>query len=288
MGTAADAIAALEDRITALELAVSDLTGTSPAPVQPPSPVDAPPVEIPDATLAGYSVGTAGDWVAQATPWGMDGQPSTSFVRAGIGDGPVGRAVWSVLDRSGMPQVKAFPHIRTGAKPGYSRAGSAFPMRVQGAGGRYAVDVLQSAVSGRGHLAYNLWVMDTDRVINGWANAAPHITAEILVQHSRWGDYSNPHERYPGGRNPAGRIAQGVSFGGAVVSVYRESSGAGGSIPLYLVIPHDGHTITTLDIAELVRLLDYDLAPEDWIVDLEIGPEIVEGDGDLAWSVTVA
>ena len=260
---------------------------SAPVPTPSPAPVVTPPaLTVPDLVSSDSVPIVDGMWAVMASPWGMGGQPRESFAWAGmIADGKrvTGRAAWSVVPLAGT-DVKAFPRVWTGRTPGHPTHGDVLPVRVSDARGVYRSRILQDQVTGRGHLAYNLWVVSSPEDRRGWTNALPLISGEILVQRRRWGDYCNPHGRYPGARNHQRLVAQGVTFAGAVCSIFAGTSGAK-DVPLWTITPHDGQAIPYLDLAELVTVLRGELPSEHYLADVELGVELVDGTGDVVYEM---
>lgn len=225
------------------------------------------------------------NWLVESAPWGTSGQPQSSYQRiagATINNGVAAKAEWNVAHSPGFPEVKGFPNIQIGQKPGRPTTDSRFPDQLRYVNTAFGMAVKDQSVDGMGHMAWNIWLSPERTAANSWNSAK--ISGEILVQAFRWGDYSNPHERYPGGRDPRTKLFEGT-LSGARVSVYKTSSGAGGTVPLFLVIPQDGNEIKTLDLGMLVSLLRAEINVNHFLCDVECGVEMMSGSGSITWSL---
>lgn len=270
-------MASLQERITALETAQEE-----------PEVPDEP--DVPD--LGGGFDWIQGDesrfidnFMLKANPWGWEGQPAEAYNFASaeaLADGGVlVNAVWRVFPTDKNPYVKAFPSVSIGQKPGYDTTDERFPMKVSEAKGKFELEVMNHEVDGMAHLAWDIWLSPEDTRFSNWDSSI--INGEILVQSVRWNGYSNPNGDSVGSRDPNRKVAEGV-LDGAAVSIYEYPNGTKGST-FWVVVPHDGDIIETLDLEELMMLLADRVPQDSFICNVEAGIEIRSESGVVSFTM---
>ena len=229
------------------------------------------------------------------------------------------RMKWRWPNPVGAGEVKGYPSILSGAKPGYaggkqimlpdgSRSGalgvtpgSIFPLQlpIKSLKGKFSVKNT-AAPTGQGHLSYDIWLQSAPGQDNSWGNSS--ITHEIMIPLQNWGDYGA--HNVPGGRNP-GWYDHDAVIGGKLYHVYA-TKGADGAllynfgqlngtygktgwkmiafVPDVLPVPAG-----EIDLAAIINYLATrkDVMGNPWalgneyLVSAELGVEPVSGTGDI-------
>ena len=229
------------------------------------------------------------------------------------------RMKWRWPSPEGAGEVKGYPAILSGAKPGYaggkqvmlpngSRSGwigvtpgSIFPLQlpIKSLKGKFAVKNA-AAPTGQGQLTYDIWLQSAPGQDNGWANSS--ITHEIMIPLQNWGNYGA--HNVPWGRNP-GWYDHSATIDGRLYHVYATKGGDGALlynfgwlngtygktgwkmiafVPDVLPVPAG-----EIDLAAIINYLATrkDAKGNPWalgneyVVSAELGVEPVSGTGDI-------
>jgi hypothetical protein len=210
-----------------------------------------------------------GDYRAQNNTWGK-GKLSGWSQCIGIGmeaDGTlVGRWTWDWLN-SGS-NVKAYPEIIFGQKPGSATTSKALPIKISDVGIATISYDVSSTYTGSGNVAFDLWLTDTPNP-STWG--VPPITHEIMI----WLDSH-------GGMHPGGTQIEQVSIDGFAYNVYvGENIGDGwryiafGNIKSQL-------GVGTLDLGSFLSYIrEKNLVKGDeYLASIELGNEVIGGVGE--------
>jgi hypothetical protein len=198
--------------------------------------------------------GNANDayWV-EDNRWGQgsitEGTASTQFQqKVGVGssvgsNGEVSfRTSWSWPNPPGANEVKGYPSILAGKKPGYASPGNyvngnpiklpdgsisqvspagatpgtILPLQLplQSLKAKFATQWVTQP-TGQGHLTFDIWLQSAPKQDSGFA--ASSITHEIMIPLQNWGNYGAYN--VPGGRNPAW-YDHDATIGGVLYHVY--------------------------------------------------------------------
>ena len=135
------------------------------------------------------------------------------------------RMKWRWPNPAGSAEVKGYPAILSGRKPGYYSSGSMvngnpvplrngstlqqapaghtpgtiFPMQLPLSSLKAKFNMAHlSTPTGQGHLSFDIWLQSNPKQDSGFMNSS--ITHEIMIPLSNWGNYGS--HNVPGGRNP--------------------------------------------------------------------------------------
>lgn len=220
---------------------------------------------------------------------------------------------------TGTTEVKSYPALLAGNKPGYysnwinpggfkvrllngkdsqvnpsgKTPGSFFPLQLPIASLKTSFAYKHNVVpSGRGHLTYDIWLQGTPDQVAGFR--APPITHEIMIPLTNWGGYGA--HKQPGGRNPRW-YDHDVTIDGRLFHVYVAKGADGGVradfsmgwkfivfVPAQLPVPAG-----TLDLAKFINYVatrkDAFGTPwatgREYAVSVELGVEPQDGIGDM-------
>ena len=257
----------VRDMKTAIEQAVAECPCE---PVAPP-PVDPPPATdaldwTPDKSIA------AGAYSVENNQWGASDRTGRQGVSiAALADGGVTATLqwqWS----TGASEVAAYPAVLYGRKPGWMEgtAQDVLPARIASLSKLTSDYATTSTVTGKGQLAYDLWVVPTDQAVSGF-NAAPKV-AEIMVCLDPFGGYGLD-------RNPAW-YQEDATIAGKIWKVYRAENFAGGWRFLVFQAP-ESRPAGTIDFIPFLTYLrgKGGLTGQEYITSVELGVEPTEGAG---------
>ena len=257
----------VRDMKTAIEQAIAECPCE---PVAPP-PVDPPPATdaldwTPDKSIA------AGAYSVENNQWGASDRTGRQGVSiAALADGGVTATLqwqWS----TGASEVAAYPAVLYGRKPGRMEgtAQDVLPARIASLSKLTSDYATTSTVTGKGQLAYDLWVVPTDQAVSGF-NAAPKV-AEIMVCLDPFGGYGLD-------RNPAW-YQEDATIAGKIWKVYRAENFAGGWRFLVFQAP-ESRPAGTIDFIPFLTYLRGKgwLTGQEYITSVELGVEPTEGAG---------
>jgi len=212
-----------------------------------------------------------------------------------------GRMAWKWPQ--GTTEVKSYPSIIKGNKPGYFNTwtgpagkpilmlndtysqiypsgktpGSFFPLQLPIASLKSSFNWKHNTTpTGRGHLAYDIWLQNTPDQINGFR--APPITHEIMIPLNYWGEYG----AYPY-RNP-GWYQHDVTLEGYLFHVYYAPT-FNGAWKFVVFEPDSANAIKpgTLNLATFINYVAKQgwASGNEYAVSVELGVEPEHGTGDL-------
>jgi hypothetical protein len=213
-------------------------------------------------------------------------------------------------------EIKSFPSIISGRKPGWfntwtkpngldvqlpgggfsqtfpsgATPGTFFPLQLPIASLKTSFNYQHlSTPSGKGHLAYDMFLQSTPTQVAGFG---PNITHEIIIPLDYWGGYG----AHPSGRNPAW-YDHDVTIDGLLFHVYAAKDwwdGAlrpdfGGGWKFIIFEPDRPLAPGTLDLAKFINYITTrrDVLGTPWAngneysVSVELGVESQEGVGDI-------
>jgi hypothetical protein len=262
------------------------------------------------------SWGAAG--LTRGTYTGITGSTYEQYTGVSPNMGPNGEVSfrWAWKYPTGTTEVKAYPSVISGRKPGYyntwtnpageavrlldgtqsatypsgATPGTIFPLQLPLASLKASFNYNHlSAPTGHGHLSYDIWLQGTPTQVAGFS--APPISHEIMIPLNNWGGYG----QYPTGRNP-GWYDHDVTLDGRVFHVY-VNKGSDGSVRAnfgggwkFIVFQPDGAIPPgTLNLATFINYVatrkDAFGTPwangSEYAVSVELGVEPVDGVGDL-------
>ncbi len=218
----------------------------------------------------------SGPYSVHNNQWGRDGVTAAFSQCVGIGplnaQGGVA-ARWTWQWPAGPNEIKGYPGIGYGAKPGHQAPPSALPLRVDAIRAARTRWATRTQVSGRGQLAYDLWLTRDDKV-HPCFNCAP-ITHEIMVALEPYGGYGLD-------RNPA--WLQGtIRVGEQRFRLYKaDQFGVTGwrFIVLQALAPMPAGELDIKAMLEALRLRGL-ITGKEYLASIELGSEPVEGRGDV-------
>ena len=256
--------------------ATSTLAPTRP---QPPTPSASPtatalPPEVlaitPDCTDGAQPV--EGEFRAENNTWGKgDLAGWTQCIGlAGLPDGALA-ARWTWDWPKAGDNIKAYPEIIFGQKPGGPSTTAALPLVVNAVRSAKIDYVVSSTHTGDLNLAFDIWLTST---ANPVTFAAPPITHEIMI----WIDRD--------GMAPGGRWRETVEIGGATYLVYTADNWGDGwrYVAFMSKTPQTG--AGSLDVALfLAYMKEKQLASgAEYLASIEFGNEVAFGTGETALS----
>lgn len=157
----------------------------------------------------------AGSYVLENNLWGKDGVTGPYSQCVGMGglnaDGSVS-ARWNWSWSAGPSDVKGYPALVYGQKPGYqSTPNSNLPKRLDLMNTATTSWSSTSTYTGTGHLAYDIWLTSDAQYHGGFLNTP--ITHEIMIAVEPYGGYGL-------NRNPAWYM-EDVVIGGILYKIYK-------------------------------------------------------------------
>ena len=266
-----------------------------------------------------------GVWGAAALTLGTyTGENGTTFEQAaGVSPnlGPNGEISWRMTWKwpVGTTEVKSYPSAIIGNKPGCSNTwrtpcgwdvklpdgsdaggghpsgptpGSFFPMQLPIASLKSSFDYKHNAApTGRGHLAYDIWLQSTPKQCHGF-NKCKELSHEIMIPLNYWGGYGAYRHRNPGW------YYKDEMIDGRLWHIYISKNADGTFTPSFhggwkfIVFQPDGPVAPgTLDLSKFINYLrtQKDSAGTPWatnehVVSVELGIEPVVGTGDMTVS----
>jgi hypothetical protein len=214
------------------------------------------------------------EYQAQNNTWGKGTLNGWSQC-IGIGNNDDGtliaRWTWDWLNAGG--NVKAYPEIVFGQKPGSSSTSGSIPEQINQITSASVSYNVVSTYTGSGNLAFDIWLTDTD---NPTTWGVPPITHEIMI----WLDYY-------GSMSPGGAWKGRESIDGSTYSVYvGENYGDGWRYIAFVrtpsqKVPSQQGAGTLELVAFLNYLLENDLVTgEEFLASIEFGNEVAGGTGE--------
>jgi hypothetical protein len=210
-----------------------------------------------------------GEYQAQNNTWGKGALSGWSQC-IGLGNNADGtliaRWTWDWLNAGG--NVKAYPEIVFGQKPGGPTTSASLPERVNRIGSATVSYDYTSTYIGSGNTAFDIWLTDTSNP-STWGT--PPITHEIMIWLDRYGSMS-----------PGGAWKERVELDGSTYAVYVGENYGDGWRYIAFVSTEPQSGAGTLNIASfLIYILEKGLVTGDeYLASIEFGNEIATGTGE--------
>jgi hypothetical protein len=211
----------------------------------------------------------SGDYRVENNTWGK-GNLSGWSQCIGIGpetDGTISaRWTWDWLN-SGS-NVKGYPEIIFGQKPGGTTTTKVLPIRLSNIGLLTVSYDVTSNYSGSGNAAFDIWLTDKpDPIVFG----APPITHEVMV----WIDQQ-------GGLGPGGNFKERVSINGSAYAVFVAPKWGEGWTYVAFFSPESRLGAGTLDLGSFLAYMQERnlVTGTEYLASIEFGNEIATGSGE--------
>jgi hypothetical protein len=211
----------------------------------------------------------SGDYRAENNTWGK-GNLSGWSQCIGIGTGADGAlaAHWTWDWLNSGSNVKAYPEIIFGQKPGNTTTTKALPIRLSNIGLLTVSYDVSSNYSGSGNVAFDIWLTDTSNP-STWG--VPPITHEIMI----WIDRQ-------GGLSPGGTFSERASLNGSTYAVFVAPKWGEGWEYVAFFSPESRLGAGTLDLGSFIAYMqETKLATgAEYLASIEFGNEIATGSGE--------
>jgi hypothetical protein len=211
----------------------------------------------------------SGDYRVENNTWGK-GNLSGWSQCVGIGpetDGAIAAHwTWDWLNSS--YNVKGYPEIIFGQKPGGTTTTKALPIRLSNIGLLTVSYDVTSNYSGSGNVAFDIWLTDT---LNPNTFGAPPITHEIMV----WLDRQ-------GGLGPGGNFKERVSISGSTYAVFVAPKWGEGWEYVAFISQESRLGTGSLDLGSLLAYMqERNLTTgTEYLASIEFGNEVATGSGE--------
>ena len=177
-----------------------------------------------------------------------------------------GRWTWDWLNAG--TNVKAYPEIVFGQKPGSARTSEVLPIKLSDIRAATIAYDVASTHTGSGDVAFDLWLTDTPDP-KTWG--VPPITHEIMI----WLD------RY-GGMAPGGAFRERVNLDGASYAVFAADHWGEGWKYLAFASAEARLGARTLDLGSFLTYLQEKklVSADEYLASIEFGNEVATGSGE--------
>jgi hypothetical protein len=209
--------------------------------------------------------------------WGKDGvygsYSQCAAIRGNADGSTSARWTWSWPD--GPNEVKGYPAIIYGQKPGYQKTpGSGLPVRLDLAQTILTSWAEHSTYTGRGHLSYDLWLARDGDFHSGFNNNP--LTHEIMLPVEPYGGYGLD-------RNPAWYIRD-VTISGIPYKLYKADGF--GTIGWRFIVFQPYAPIKAMNNLDWRPIFAYlksigFIGGSEYLVSIELGTEVQYGTGDV-------
>jgi len=210
-----------------------------------------------------------GEYQAQNNTWGKDSLSGWSQC-IGLGKNSDGTIIarWTWDWPNSGNDVKAYPEIVFGQKPGGTTTSASLPEQIKLIDSATVSYEMTSTYSGSGNLAFDIWLTNSPNP-STWG--APPITHEIMI----WLDHY-------GSMSPGGAWKERVKIDDAEYSVYVGEGYGDGWRYFAFVRTKPQLGVGTLELADfLTYILDKGLVTGDeYLASIEFGNEVVSGAGE--------
>jgi hypothetical protein len=211
----------------------------------------------------------SGDYRAENNTWGKGDLSGWSQC---IGIGPVndgaiaGHWTWDWLN-SGS-NVKGYPEIIFGQKPGTTTTTKALPIKISDIGVVTISYDVTSTVNGSGNVAFDFWLTET---ANPTTFGVPPITHEIMIWLDRQGGFS-----------PGGTFRERVSLNGTTYAVLVGDKWGEGWRYIAFVSAESRLGAGTLDLGSFLSYIREKglVTGDEYLASIEFGNEIATGTGE--------
>jgi hypothetical protein len=239
---------------------------STPLPTETPTP--SPASAIPLTCDDGISINAA-EYQVQNNTWGkgkLTGWSQCIGIETLENGGVMARWTWDWLNSGG--NVKAYPEIMFGQKPGGPSTSPALPIKVNQVESATMTYDITSTHTGGGNIAFEAWLTDTDNP-DTWG--VPPITHEVMI----WLDSY-------GGLGPGGQFVERTTIGGVQYNFFVGYHWGDGwtYIAFDPVEPQMG--AKTLEIADFLEYLKTKeiITGEEYLASFELGNEVTRGSGE--------
>ena len=211
----------------------------------------------------------SGDYRAENNTWGK-GNLSGWSQCIGLGikaDGTLaGRWTWDWLNAG--TNVKAYPEIIFGQKPGATTTTKALPIRISDISAASIFYDVTSSNTGNGNVAFDLWLTDTPNP-STWG--VPPITHEIMI----WLDRQ-------GGMAPGGAFRERMNLDGATYAVFVADKWGQGWKLINFVSSESRLGAGTLDLGNFLSYMREKnlVTGDEYLASIEFGNEVATGTGE--------
>jgi hypothetical protein len=188
----------------------------------------------------------------------------------GLGNGPdgtlAGRWTWDWLNSGG--NVKAYPEIVFGQKPGSSTTSPDLPEKISSVGELVITYDITSTHTGSGNIAFDIWLTNTQNP-SKWG--VPPITHEIMIWLDRYGSMG-----------PGGNWVEQVDIDDTPYAVYVGENWGDGWTYIAFVSRDPQLGVRTLNLLSFLSYLRAKslVTGEEYIASIEIGNEVAGGTGE--------
>ena len=211
----------------------------------------------------------SGDYRAENNTWGkgdLTGWSQCIGIAMGADGTLAGRWTWDWLN-SGS-NVKAYPEIIFGQKPGGATTSKVLPIKISDVGAATVSYDVSSVYGGSGNVAFDIWLTDSSNP-STWG--VPPITHEIMI----WLDRQ-------GAMTPGGAYRERVSIDGSTYAVYNADNWGQGWKYIAFVSKESRLGTGTLDLGNFLSYLrEKNLVKGDeYLASIEFGNEVAGGAGE--------
>lgn len=263
--------------IPAIDPTIFSSQGPTPKPTEPALPTQTPaatsasisPTSPVDMNCDDWALINAGEYQAQNNTWGK-GSLSGWSQCIGLGENSDGtltaRWTWDWLNSGN--NVKAYPEIVFGQKPGSATTSASLPEQIKYIETATISFEVTSRYSGSGNLAFDIWLTETSNP-STWG--APPITHEIMIWLDRYGSMS-----------PGGAWKERVNIDGTEFSVYVGEGYGDGWRYIAFVRTKPQLEAGILELVDFLRYIhDKGLVTGDeYLASIEFGNEVASGTGE--------
>jgi Glycosyl hydrolase family 12 len=263
--------------IPSLEPTTISTLRSTPKPTEPPQPTQTPAATSPpNSPTSAVSINCddwasidEGEYQAQNNTWGkgsLSGWSQCIGLESNVDGTVIARWTWDWLNTG--YNVKAYPEIVFGQKPGGPTTSVSLPEQIKHIDTATVSYEVTSTYSGNGNVAFDIWLTDTSNP-STWG--APPITHEIMIWLDRNGNMS-----------PGGVWKERVKIDDAEYSVYVGEGFGDGWKYIAFVRTKPQLGAGTLELANfLTYMLEKDLVTGDeYLASIEFGNEVVSGAGE--------
>ena len=210
--------------------------------------------------------------------WGADGvSPAQQCVGIGgvAADGSIS-AKWNWNYGTGVNEVKGYPSIIYGQKPGYpALVGSTLPKKVNDITVATTGWNTSEGANGKGHNAYDIWLTRDPNFYGGFLNTP--ITHEIMISTNNWGTYGD----FP---NPAWIFENEVVIDGIRFRVTKADDFGFGNKWRFIVFKMlDDRRVGSLNLMPFIQYMKSKglITGNEYMSSIEFGTEPEFGSGEV-------
>jgi Glycosyl hydrolase family 12 len=211
----------------------------------------------------------SGDYQAQNNTWGkgsLSGWSQCIGIKMGADGAIVGRWTWDWLN-SGS-NVKAYPEIIFGQKPGSATTSKALPIKIDDLRAATVSYDVSSTNTGSGNVAFDIWLTDTPNP-STWG--VPPIIHEVMI----WLDRQ-------GGMHPGGTFIERASIDSSTYAVFGADNWGQGWKYIAFTSAESRLGVGTLDLGSFLAYMQEKnlVKGDEYLADIEFGNEVASGTGE--------